>query len=68
MVAKRDEPITVSVAVAEPNVIPVTEAAHEAEPIVQIVPKVLNATENASQMERPPLARDALTILYKSDI
>jgi hypothetical protein len=57
MVAERDEPITVLVTVAESNVVPITETVHEAEAIVQIVPKsrgrkpkVLNATENASQM------------------
>jgi hypothetical protein len=71
MVAERDEPITVPVVVAEVDVVPVAvaEAVHEAEAIVQIAPKkrgrkpkVINATENASQMGRPPLARDALTI------
>jgi hypothetical protein len=64
-------PITVPVVVAEVDVVPVAvaEAVHEAEAIVQIAPKkrgrkpkVINATENASQMGRPPLARDALTI------
>jgi hypothetical protein len=59
MVAERDEPITVHVVVAEVDVVPVAvaEAVHEAEAIVQIAPKkrgrkpkVINATENASQM------------------
>jgi hypothetical protein len=69
MVAQRDEPITVPVVTAEVNVVPVAEAVHEAEAIVEIAPKkrgrkpkVINATEIASQMGRPPLARDALTI------
>ena len=55
---------------AEVNVVPVAEAVHEAEAIVEIAPKkrgrkpkVINAMEIASQMGRPLLARDALTIL-----
>jgi hypothetical protein len=39
MVDERDEPITVPVAVAESNNVPVTEAVHEAAAFVQIVPK-----------------------------
>ena len=69
MVAERDEPITVPGAVAEASVVPVAVAVHEAEAIVNILPKkrgrkpkVINATDNACQMGRPPLARDALTI------
>ena len=62
---RSDEPIALSVADAEPNIVPATEAAA----IVQNVPKkrgrkpkIANATEDSSQMGRPPLARDALMI------
>ena len=66
---RSDEPIALSVADAEPNIVPATEAVHDAAAIVQNVPKkrgrkpkIANATEDSSQMGRPPLARDALMV------
>ena len=56
---RSDETIALSVAVAEPIIVPKTEA------IVQIEPKKRGRkpkNTNASQMRRPPLARDALVI------
>ena len=60
---RSDEPIALSVAVDEPIIVAEAEAIVQTEPKKRgRKPKIANATEDSSQMGRPPLARDALMV------